>query len=109
MDRTKFRERYLRDEWPRQLGNLASTLTRLSSHAEDERYDQIVADLLHEGALMIEWSAPKVPPEQAMDMATMQRELLLWRQIWPHDAVRPLLAFRARTMSSHLLEAAGFS
>lgn len=108
MDRTKFRERYLRDEWPRQLGNLASTLTRLGSHAEDERFDPIVADLLHESALLIEWSAPRVPPEQVMDLAMMQRELLLWRQIWPDDAARSLLAFRAQAMANHLLEAAGF-
>ena len=108
MDRTRFRERYLRDEWPRQLGNLASTLTRLSSHAEDERYDPIVADLLRESALLIEWSAPQVPPDQAADLAPMQRELLLWRKIWPDDAARPLLALRARVMADRLLAAAGF-
>jgi hypothetical protein len=108
MDRTRFRGRYLRDEWPRQFGNLASTLTRLGSHAEDERYDAIVADLLREGALLIEWSAPQVPPEKVADLALMQRELLLWRQIWPTDAARPLLAWRTQVMADHLLSAAGF-
>jgi len=108
MDRTRLRERYLRDEWPRQLGNLASTLSRLGSHAEDERYDHMVADLLREGALMIEWSAPRVPPEQVEALALMQRELLLWRQLWPDAAARSLLAFRAQTMANHLLTAAGF-
>jgi len=108
MDHAKFRERYLQDEWPRQVGNLASTLTRLGSRAEDARYDQIVVDLLHEGALLIEWSASNVPLELAADMATMQRELILWRQIWPDDAARSLLAFRARDMAERLLEAAGF-
>ncbi len=107
-DRIKFRERYLRDEWPRQLGNLASTLTRLGSHAGDKRYDPIVADLLREGALLIEWSAPLVPPEQAANLALMQRELLLWRKIWPADAARPLLAWRAQVMADQLLTAAGF-
>jgi hypothetical protein len=108
MDRTKFRERYLRDEWPRQLGNLASTLTRLGSHAQDERFDPIVADLLHESALLIEWSAPQVPSEQVMDLAMMQRELLLWHQIWPADVARSLLALRAHVMADHLLAVAGF-
>jgi len=106
MDRARFRERYLRDEWPRQLGNLASTLTRLGSHARDERFDPLVADLLREGALMIEWSAPHVPPEQVEDLALMQRELLLWQRIWPADAARSLLAFRAQAMASRLLAAA---
>lgn len=108
MDRHKFRERYLKDEWPRQLGNLASTLTRLGSHAEDERYDLIVADLLREGALLIEWSAPKVPPELAASLALMQHELFLWHRIWPAAAARSLLAWRAQVMAEQLLAAAGF-
>ncbi len=88
----KLRERYLRDEWPRQFGNLASTLSRLGSHAGDERYDALVAELLREGALLIEWTAPHAPSERVPDLAWMQRELLLWRRIWPSNAVRPLLA-----------------
>jgi hypothetical protein len=107
MDRVKLQERYLQDEWPRQVGNLASTLTRLSSRARDVRYDRIVADLLNEGALMIEWCAPNVPLELATELATMQRELILWRQIWPSDAARALLAFRARDMADRLLQGAG--
>ena len=106
-DRTRLRERYLRDNWTRQVGNLASTLARLSSRASDARHDPMVADLLHEGTLLMEWSAPNVPPDLAVDLATMQRELLLWRRIWPNDAVRSLLAFRARAMSDRLLEASG--
>jgi len=108
MDRARFRERYLRDEWPRQLGNLASTLARLGARAEDERFDGLVADLLREGALLIEWSAPHVPPEQVEDLALMQRELLLWRQVWPLNAARSLLAFRAQVLANRLLTMAGF-
>jgi hypothetical protein len=52
MDRDKLRTRFLQDEWPRQVGNLASTPTRLSSRAHDARYDKIVGDLLHEGTLL---------------------------------------------------------
>ena len=44
----------------------------------------------------------------AEDLAMMQRELVLWRQIWPNDAARRLLAFRTRKMADRLLEAAGF-
>jgi hypothetical protein len=108
MDRDKRRKRYLQDEWPRQVGNLASTLTRLSSRTGDARYDRIVAGLLHEGTLLMEWCAPRVPLDIASDLASMQRELILWRRIWPNDDVRPLLAFRAREMADRLLEAAGF-
>jgi hypothetical protein len=108
MDRNKLRKRYLQDEWPIQVGNLASTLARLSSRAEDARYVQIVADLLREGTLLMEWCAPNVPIDLAADLAMMQRELVLWRRIWPDDAARPLLAFRTRQMADQLLEAGGF-
>jgi hypothetical protein len=108
MDRENLRQRFLRDEWPRQIGNLASTLGRLSSCASDARFDPVVADLLHEGTLLMEWCAPNVPLNVATDLATMQRELVLWRRIWPNDPARSLLALRARQMSDRLLDAAGF-
>lgn len=108
MDRNKLRTRYLQDEWPQQVGNLASTLARLSSRATDARFDPIVSDLLHEGTLLMEWCAPNVPLNIAADLAAMQRELVLWRRIWPDDVSRPLLAFRTQEMADRLLEAAGF-
>ena len=107
MDHDKLRSRYLQDEWPRQIGNLASTLARLSSRVGDARYDQLVINLLREGALLMDWCAPNVPAELAVDLASMQRELILWREIWPDASARVLLAFRARAMSDRLLEAAG--
>ena len=100
-------DRYLRDEWPRQLGNLASTLARLGARVGDQRYDQMTSDLLREGALLIEWSAPHVPAHLVGDLANMQRELCLWRRIWPVEAAQPLLTFRARTMSDRVLELSG--
>ena len=108
MDRAKLQERYLRDEWPRQVGNLASTLARLSSRAHDARFDQVVSDLLHEGTLLMEWCASNVPLEVATELGSMQRELVLWRSIWPNDVSRSLLAFRTHEMAERLLEAAGF-
>ena len=108
MDRDKLRQRYLQDQWPRQLGNLASTLARLSSRANDARYDKTVGNLLREGTLLMEWCAPNVPLGIAADLAMIQRELVLWRRIWPADIARSLLAFRTREMADRLLEAAGF-
>jgi len=107
MERQSLHDRYLRDEWPRQLGNLASTLARLGARVGDPRYDQITSDLLREGALLIEWSAPHVPAHLVGDLATMQRELCLWRRVWPVEAARPLLAFRAQTLSDQALELSG--
>lgn len=101
------RERYLRDDWQRQLGNLASTLARLSSRASDPRFDQMTADLLREGLLFIEWSASHVSADIAVQLAGMQRELYLWWVAWPADATRTVLAFRARAMSDQALKLSG--
>ena len=106
MNRQTFRERFERHDWPRQLGNLASTLARLSSRVSSPEYDPLALDLLREAALLIEWSAPHVPEALHPDLAAMQREVLAWRRLWPLDPARPLLALRARQMSNALLRAA---
>ncbi len=106
MNRQAFRERYERMAWQQQLGNLASTLARLSSRCSRLEHDPLVADLLREAALLIEWSAPHTPPALHPDLAAMQREVLAWRQHWPLDQARPLLALRARQMSEALLRMA---
>ncbi len=108
MSATSFRERYQQMPWPQQLGNLASTLARLSSRCSDSRYDALVVQLLREAALFIEWSAPHVPAAFHPDLAAAQREVLTWWRMWPLDASRPLLALRARQMSDLFLRLAGF-
>jgi hypothetical protein len=107
MERQSLRERYQKLAWPQQLGNLASTLARVSSRAPSPQYDALVGDLLREAALFIEWSAPHLPADLLLDMAAMQRELLAWRHIWPLDQTRPLLALYARNTSDRLLHVAG--
>jgi hypothetical protein len=101
------RERYQTMDWPQQLGNLASTLARVSARASSPQYDALVADLLREAALLIEWSAPRVPSIFWLELATMQREVLAWRRLWPLDPARSLLALQARNQSDRLLQMAG--
>ena len=106
MNQQSFRERYERMAWPQQLGNLASTLARLSSRCSRTEYDPLVTNLLRETALLIEWSAPHTPPAVRFDLAAMQREVMAWRQNWPLDQARYLLALRTRQMSEALLRVA---
>lgn len=107
MERQSLRERYQQLAWPQQLGNLASTLARISSRSTSPHYDGLVSDLLREAALFIEWSAPHVPPALLLDLAPLQREMLAWRRVWPQEALRPLLALQARHISDRLLRLAG--
>jgi hypothetical protein len=107
MDVRQLRERYELLDWPQQLGNLASTVARVSVRASAPQYDPLVASLLREAALLIEWSAPRVPSAYWLDLAAMQREVLAWWRVWPIEPARPLLALHARNMSDRLLQMAG--
>jgi len=103
-----FRERYKRMSWQQQLGNMASTLARISNNATVSDHDKIVVTCLREAACFIEWSAPTVPSELLLELAAMQRELLTWQRAWPIEAARSLLALYARNQSDHILQMAGF-
>lgn len=106
MNRQTLRERYIQLDWPQQMGNLASTLARISTRAASTQHDALVADLLREAALFIEWSAKGVPPSLLLDLAPLQRELLLWYRVWPQETLRPLLSLQARHLSDRLLRLA---
>jgi hypothetical protein len=102
-DLNKMRERFMRDGLPVRMGNLASNLVRLSNWVMMRHGDQEEIDLMREIAWMIEWCG-----ESAIeDLVDIQREICRWRRIWPVEATRSLLAFRARRMSDRILELSG--
>ncbi|MGH7322738.1 MAG: hypothetical protein ACRELA_24380 [Candidatus Rokuibacteriota bacterium] len=101
------RDRHLRDPWPRQLGNLASTLARLASRCADPRHDGLTRALLRETALMLDWSAPEVEAALWPELAAAQREVVQWWRIWPVDPARGLLRLRARQLSDRILALSG--
>ena len=103
MEKQALFERYTRLDWPQQLGNLASTLARISTRALTPKYDPLVTDLLREAAMFIEWSATSVPESLLLDLAFLQRECLAWRCAWPLDQSRSLLSLYARNGSDRLL------
>lgn len=106
MERQQLRERYEQLDWPQQIGNLASTMARIASRSVSADYDTLVSSLLREGALLIEWSTPRVPEPLLQDLAPLQRELLAWQRVWPRDELRPLLSMQARHISDRLLRLA---
>ncbi len=102
------KERYKKMSWQHQLGNMASTLARVSNNATISDHDEVVVMCLREAACFIEWSAPYAPSELLLELASMQRELLAWQRVWPIEAARPLLALHARNQSDRILQMAGF-
>ncbi len=108
MARGLSRERYMRDDWHIRLGNLSSSLGKVSTYAQDSRYDDRVFNLLRECARLIEWNARSNIPEAILtELAPMQRELLLWYRLWPVDEARPLLILHAQNMSDRVLMLSG--
>ncbi len=109
MDVKSMCKRYTQLTWQQQLGNLASTLTRISRQAASPDSDKLVICSLREAALLIEWSAPNAPPGFLPELAAMQREVLAWHHSWPLDDARPLLALHTHNQSDRLLQVAGLS
>lgn len=102
-DLARLRERYVRDMPAVRMGNLASDLLRLGEWVHMRRADAAIIDLMREIAWMMEWSGECA----TVELAEMQREICRWRQAWPVESARSILALRAQQMSSRVLELSG--
>ena len=102
-DLKKMRERFIRDQSPVRMGNLASELLRLSKWIQTRHTDEAIVDLMREIAWLMEWSGDLASAE----LADMQREICRWRRVWPVERARGILAFRALEMSNRTLEWSG--
>ena len=70
-DLSRMRDRYVHDQPPIRLGNLASNFLRLSNWLRNCRSDQAVVELMREIAWLLEWSGDL----SLMELADMQREM----------------------------------
>jgi hypothetical protein len=102
-DLKRMRERFMRDKTPVRLGNLASSLLRLSKWVQMKQRDESVVDLMREIAWFMEWSADLA----SVEIADMQREICRWRLVWPMEPARSILSFRALQMSNRVLQISG--
>jgi hypothetical protein len=102
-DLQRMRERYLRDEKPIRMGNMASSLLRLSQWVQKRHRDAAIIDLMREIAWFMEWNGDLALAE----LADMQREICRWRRVWPVEQARPILSLRALQMSKRVLELSG--
>src|SRR5512143_2243573 len=102
-DLKKIRNRFIRDESPVRMGNLASDLLRLSKWVRAGHKDEAIVDLMRQIAWLMEWSGDLASAE----LADMQREICRWRRVWPVEQARRILALRASEMSNRILESSG--
>jgi hypothetical protein len=102
-DVKRMHDRYLRNDWSIRMGNLASSLLRLSDWVRMRQKDEAIIDLMREIAWFMEWNGDMA----SMELADMQREVCRWRRVWPVEEARGMLAFRARQMSNQVLRLSG--
>ena len=102
-DIKKMRDRYFQDSAPVRMGNLASSLLRLSQWIKKRHGDEAIIDLMREIAWFMEWDGDLALAE----LPDMQREICRWRRIWPVEQARSILALRSLQMSKRVLELSG--
>lgn len=81
-DWNALKSRYLRDELPVRLGNLASNLARIKSRCQHTAHGEIIEDLLQESKLFIEWTAADTEIEIAAELVELQVQLACWQYSW---------------------------
>ena len=113
IDRTKQRERYLRDPLPRRLGGLAATFGRIASSARKSDDPAVVSDLLDEARRLIEWTAGEAEPEAAAELVRIQTMLTVWLKAWGSASQNPeqrlLLSLQAKDWSDKAVDFSGLA
>lgn len=106
------RERFLRDNPARRLGNLAANLARIESFGADPNHGELVRRLAEESAFFIEWAAPDAEPEVQCQLLGLQRLLVNWIRAWDRHwndpQQRGLMRESAGRWAQDLLQIAGF-
>jgi len=110
-DKTRARERFLRDPLPARLGGISASLARISSSARSEGGGASVAEMIQEVKYYIEWTAAEAELEVAAELVDIQVGLALWQSALQRaggfPAQRSLLAWQAKKWSDAILAASG--
>ncbi|MCP9495090.1 MAG: hypothetical protein MSG64_11640 [Pyrinomonadaceae bacterium MAG19_C2-C3] len=110
-DLAKTRERFLRDDLPTRLGNLAANLARIGSFINNPVHHQVVNDLLTESKFFIEWTAAETETEVAAELVELQVQLACWQlrlaNILDDSTQQARIAEQARRWSNRVLHVSG--
>lgn len=106
-DWNALKERYLQDELPIRLGNLASNLARIKSRSQNPANGELGESLLQESKLFIEWTAKDAEVEIAAELVELQVQLARWQyswaRIWDNAEQRMLVMEQANIWSEKVL------
>jgi len=110
-DWNALKSRYLRDELPIRLGNLASNLARIKSRCQNSANGELVENLLQESKIFIEWTANDAEVEIAAELVELQVQLACWQyrwtRIWEDAEQRMRVAEETKIWSEKVLNMSG--
>jgi hypothetical protein len=105
------RERYLREDLPMRLGELAANLVRIHSFLDHLQHCEVVAHLLEETKFFIEWTLADTGSDLQPELLELQRRLINWQtnwaEIWAEPDRRASMAQQADDWSQRILKIAG--
>ncbi len=105
------KSRYLQDELPVRLENLASNLARIKSRCQNSTNRELVESLLQESKIFIEWTAKDAEVEVAAELVELQVQLACWQyglvKIWEDLERRMKMAEATKIWSEKVLNMSG--
>lgn len=105
------KHRYLQDNLPIRLGNLASNLARIKSCSLDHTNCIVVEQLLTESKFFIEWTAAEAEIEIAAELVQLQIQLSQWesiiKELWTDIDERRKLSEASGIWSDKVLDWSG--
>ncbi|TAF55203.1 MAG: hypothetical protein EAZ61_04660 [Oscillatoriales cyanobacterium] len=105
------KERYLRDGTDVRLGGIAANLARVRSFGRTCKSGDTIESLLRESRFFLEWAAPDVSLEIAIELRDLQRLitrwLFAWERIWADETERETVLQTAKDWSDRLLQRSG--
>jgi hypothetical protein len=105
------KERYLRDGTDVRLGGIAANLARVQSFGRTCQKGETIEYLLRETRFFIDWAAPDVSLEIAIELRDLQRLitrwLFAWEHIWTDETERETILQTAKDWSDRLLARSG--
>ena len=103
--------RYLQDDLPIRLGNLASNLARIKSCSLHHTNPIVVEQLLTESKFFIEWTASDADIEVAAELVQLQIQLSQWeskiKELWTDIDERRKLSEASGVWSERVLDWSG--
>ena len=112
-DWNRLRERYLSDETPTRLGNIASNMARIRSFCRNMTNRDAAIGIFQENKYFLEWAGTDTNTdiETVTELLELQRQLTRWQthwaEIWDNPEEKQKVADRSQFWADRILQLSG--